>query len=187
MAKDVQFRAYDLRRRRRHTIPSPPVKITKPLLERQLWIDSINRNAASGVGKVSKRKKTKTKAKARAKTKGKAKSTKKKKVPQRVSDVLRYKSCEYTCLECGKTGDDVTVSNRAYVMYSQDCLLTVEPFNQCGIQCYRKFRKEQFKANLIDIKGPGELGYGAFTKPGAVIEKDAWLDEYVGDLIPMVC
>ena len=96
MAKDIQFKAYDLRRKKTHTIASPPTKIAQPRLERGVWVA-----AAGGAAKVQKRRKSKAKSK--------------KKVPRGVSDVLRYNSCEYTCLECGKTGDNPAVSNHNYI------------------------------------------------------------------------
>lgn len=55
----------------------------------------------------------------------------------------------------------------------------------CGIACYKQFRRENFSADLVDIRGPGLLGYGAFTKPGVTIKKGSWVGEYLGELRPL--
>lgn len=55
---------------------------------------------------------------------------------------------------------------------------------QCGAKCYREFKK-QFVANKIDIRGPGPLGYMAYTKPRVHFTKGQYLDEYIGDLRPI--
>ena len=55
---------------------------------------------------------------------------------------------------------------------------------QCSASCYRDFQK-QFIDNQVDIRGPGPLGYGAFTKPGVNLSKGQYLGEYVGDLRPV--
>lgn len=41
------------------------------------------------------------------------------------------------------------------------------------------------EADMVDIRGPGPLGYTVFTKPGAYIKKGQWLGEYLGDLFPL--
>jgi hypothetical protein len=84
-----------------------------------------------------------------------------KKLPQRTFDVLRASPFD-ECLECGETGDDPS----------------------CGIKCYHKFRK-QYVSSMIDIKGPGPHGYGAYTKPGVSFKKGQYLDEYIGDVRPV--
>lgn len=40
-------------------------------------------------------------------------------------------------------------------------------------------------SSAIDIRGPGELGYGAWTAPNVTIKKGQWLEEYLGDLRPL--
>lgn len=62
--------------------------------------------------------------------------------------------------------------------------ITLTPL-QCTVRCYSQFRKEQFLPNAIDIRGPGELGFGAYTKPHVTIKKGQWLEEYLGDLRPI--
>lgn len=56
---------------------------------------------------------------------------------------------------------------------------------QCGPRCYREFKKQHLIADKIDIRGPGPLGYGAYTKPDVTINKGQYLDEYIGDLRPI--
>lgn len=61
-----------------------------------------------------------------------------------------------------------------------DCIVT-----QCaGMQCYREFAKANFPVDIVDLKGPGRLGYSAYTKPGVKIKKDQFVGEYVGELRP---
>ena len=85
--------------------------------------------------------------------------------PQHPIDVLRLAAVEENaCLHCVKPGDDP----------------------DCGYHCYRQWRKENSIADSIDIKGPGKYGYGAYTKPGVTIKKGEYLDEYIGDIRPVV-
>lgn len=53
-----------------------------------------------------------------------------------------------------------------------------------GTECYRQYSKDNFPADLVDIKGPGPLGYSAYTKPGVNIKKHQIVGEYIGELRP---
>lgn len=56
---------------------------------------------------------------------------------------------------------------------------------QCdGAKCYNHFARENFPGDFVDIRGPGPLGYAAYTKPGVSLKKGQWLGEYLGDLRP---
>ncbi|KAK3686651.1 hypothetical protein LTR37_019582 [Vermiconidia calcicola] len=154
MAKTSQFKAYDLQRKKLHTISSPPVKLKQSRLERGEWT-AASKAAAAATKRPSKVTKKRGRFSKKAATK---------KPPQRAADLLRcVASEEIECLHCNKPGDDQT----------------------CGASCYREFKKQHFIGNQIDIRGPGPMGYGAFTKPGVSIKKGQYLDEYVGDLRPL--
>lgn len=56
---------------------------------------------------------------------------------------------------------------------------------QCGFQCYKDFGKDNFPTDFIDIRGPGPLGYAAYTKPGVTIKQGLWIGEYIGELHPI--
>ncbi|KAK5116610.1 hypothetical protein LTR85_009235 [Meristemomyces frigidus] len=102
-------------------------------------------------------------AKITKKRTAKTKKTPSKKAVRTAIDILRCWSAEIECLHCGKLGNDAS----------------------CGSKCYEQFRKANSISHLIDIKGPGSLGYGAYTKPGAQVKKGQWLDEYLGELKPL--
>ncbi|KAK5167510.1 Histone-lysine N-methyltransferase setd7 [Saxophila tyrrhenica] len=136
MAKEAQFRAYDLSGKNPHNLPSPPAKTN------QHRFDKEERSASVKPAKVTKSKKAKSSSK---------KST---------ADVLRNE-LEYGCHYCDSDDDD----------------------QQCGIACYRDFRKQcKEKAAKVQIRGPGRTGYGVYSK--VTIEKDEKLDEYLGELRP---
>ena len=154
MAKTRQFKAYDLGRKKQHTIAAPPVKIHQPRLEPREWATATKAKSAAEIksSKVSKK---------RGRFSKKSTTVR---LAQKAIDILRCTaSDEIECLHCGKTGDD----------------------QSCSSRCYREFRKQHFVADKIDIKGPGPMGYGAFTKPGVRIKKGQYLDEYIGDLLPI--
>ncbi|RMY96008.1 hypothetical protein D0862_08629 [Hortaea werneckii] len=134
MAKETPFKAYNLERRGRlHSLPTPPAKITRHRMDRQVWARAISEapstgNAAVKGGRGRKRKSRKV---------GKVKP------PKSAADV-------------------------------------------CGPKCYTAFRTTNFlPSSSIEIRGPGEMGYGAFTAPGVRISKGQWLDEYIGELLPL--
>ncbi|RMY14949.1 hypothetical protein D0867_06977 [Hortaea werneckii] len=84
--------------------------------------------------------------------------------PKSAADVVRCRSQEAMCLHCGRYSDDPA----------------------CGPKCYTSFRASTFlPSSSIEIRGPGETGYGAFTAPGVRISKGQWLDEYIGELLPL--
>jgi len=94
------------------------------------------------------------------KSKKRSKKAQPKKVPQSVIDVLRSKP-EDGCNWCGGS-------------------------EACSVGCYRAFRKQcKENASKVDIRGPGQIGYGAYTKPDATIAKGQYLDEYFGTILPM--
>lgn len=57
----------------------------------------------------------------------------------------------------------------------------------CGNACYKAFRREHFPRGqaAIEIRGPGPLGYAAFTRPGARFDKGRYIGEYTGELLPL--
>ncbi|KAI7186031.1 hypothetical protein KC363_g6831 [Hortaea werneckii] len=135
MAKDAPFKAYNLERRGRlHTLPTPPAKITRHRMDRQVWARAISEASAAGDAAV----------KGGRGRKRKSRRAKKVKPPKSVADV-------------------------------------------CGPKCYAAFRATNFlPSRSIEIRGPGEeKGYGAFTAPGVRIPKGQWLDEYIGELLPL--
>ncbi|KAI6830547.1 hypothetical protein KC367_g7927 [Hortaea werneckii] len=135
MAKDTPFKAYNLERRGRlHTLPTPPAKITRHRIDRQVWARAISEASAAGDAAV----------KGGRGRKRKSRRAKKVKPPKSVADV-------------------------------------------CGPKCYAAFRGTNFlPSSSIEIRGPGEeKGYGAFTAPGVHIPKGQWLDEYIGELLPL--
>ncbi|KAF2164848.1 hypothetical protein M409DRAFT_24753 [Zasmidium cellare ATCC 36951] len=151
MAKQAQFRAYDLNRKKQHKIPSPPTKLSEPKLREGEWKVS-KRPGVRGSKKPVKKGRTKKSAAAAVE-----------KAPKRAADLLRCKGGEFQCLHCSAFSDEAS----------------------CGTGCYKQFRREHLSQDLIDIRGPGPLGYGAFTKPGVTIPKGAWVGEYLGELRPL--
>ncbi|KAK3707333.1 hypothetical protein LTR37_012177 [Vermiconidia calcicola] len=97
MAKTTFFKAYDLQRKKQHTITTPtkPAKITSYRLDRQDW----------AITKTSTRKSISR----RAKMKAEAKRT-----PKAILDVLGYDRPDWHCRQCGKGGDDVGCSEDCY-------------------------------------------------------------------------
>lgn len=165
MAKDTSFKACDNNRKKLHSIDCPPVKITSHRMSPDEWkVATKTAAAAVKAGRVTKKRAAKTKAK---------------KVSRRAGDIIRCTSEETECLHCGKLGDDSSVCTQPSI----HPIHVLTPF-QCGPKCYKQFRKDNFVADRIDIKGPGAIGYAAFTKPGSSIKKGQWLDEYLGDLKP---
>ena len=154
MAKaSKQFKAYDLRRKNQHVVPTSAVQTQQYQLDEREWAASLQSRPSDS---------TRSKTKANNKKGRISKRAPAKKAPKRAFDVLRASDFD-ECLQCGQTGDDTT----------------------CSAKCHQKFRK-QYVADQIDIKGPSQHGYGAFTKPGVTISKGAYLDEYVGDVRPVL-
>ncbi|GAB1740008.1 hypothetical protein NU219Hw_g4932t1 [Hortaea werneckii] len=155
MAKNTPFKVYNLERRGRlHALPTPPAKIIRHRMDRQVWARALSEapstgNAAVKGGRGRKRKGRKA---------GKVKP------PKSAADVVRCRSQEALCLHCGRYSDDP----------------------DCGPKCYTAFRATNFlPSSSIEIRGPGEMGYGAFAAPGVRISKGQWLDEYIGELLPI--
>ncbi|KAI7372942.1 hypothetical protein KC328_g16924, partial [Hortaea werneckii] len=155
MAKDTPFKAYNLERRGRlHTLPTPPAKITRHRMDRQVWARAISEASSTGDGGM----------KGGRGKKRKGRKAGKGKPPKSAADVVRCRSQEALCLHCGRYSDDPA----------------------CSPKCYTAFRTTNFlSSSSIDIRGPGETGYGAFTAPGVHISKGQWLDEYIGELLPL--
>ena len=163
-----QFKAYNAERKRPHKIPTPPTKISFHRLQAGVWAARANEGPAPS--RVQKRRAAKRPSR---------------KVPKRAIDVLRAGAEDSSCLHCGRWGDDKEVcvllpysTSRRFVVK-----LTISfALCQCGNHCYRAWRK-QFVPNSIDIR-EAAFGYGAFVKPGHTLKRGAYLDEYLGDLLP---
>lgn len=71
---------------------------------------------------------------------------------------------EYTCLFCGHRADS----------------------RHCTIQCYARFRELHLDpaAEKIELRQTERTGLGAFVKAGCAIDKDDWIGEYLGELVP---
>ncbi|KAI7621963.1 TMS membrane protein/tumor differentially expressed protein [Hortaea werneckii] len=134
MAKDIPFKAYNLERRGRlHTLPTPPAKITRHRMDRQVWARALSEAPSAGDAAVKGGRGKRSKGRKAGKVKS----------PKSAAGV-------------------------------------------CGPKCYAAFRTTNFlPSRSIEIRGPGEKGYGAFTAPGIRIPKDQWLDEYIGELLPL--
>ncbi|KAI7261334.1 hypothetical protein KC343_g4762 [Hortaea werneckii] len=134
MAKDTPFKAYNLERRGRlHTLPTPPAKITRHRMDRQVWARAIPEAPSAGDAAVKGGRGRRKKGRKAGKVKH----------PKSAAEV-------------------------------------------CGPKCYAAFRAANFlPTSSIEIRGPGEKGYGAFTATGIRISKDQWLDEYTGELLPL--
>ena len=146
MAKATLFKAYDVQRKKLHTITTKytPTKITSHRINRQDW----------AVSKAGIRDAKNRKAKKKTATKS---------IPRTAIDVLRYERSDWRCQYCKKTGDDP----------------------DCDSSCYKKLKQENFLTDdAIDIKGPGKLGYSAFTAPDTTVKKGQYLGEYIGYLKP---
>lgn len=170
MAKPAQFKAYNLDRKKPHKITSPPAKISECKLRADEWKVSKPK-PARGSKPVKKSTKKKSTSKKAAVTK----------TPKRALDLLRCKGGEFACLQC--TSLNPHYINRVRANESSGGAFS--DAQSCGTACYKQFRRENFSSDLIDIRGPGPLGYGAFTKPKASIKKDAWVGQYLGELRPL--
>lgn len=168
MAKDSQFKAYDLHRKKPHIISSPPAKISRHRLNPSEWTE-VETATGTSARKITKKRASRTKKRPT------------KRAVRTATDILRYWSVEIECLHCGKLGNDPSVC----LSYCGLKTPADRP-QQCGPKCYEQFRKDHSLSELVDIKGPGHLGYGAFTKPGVHLKKGQWLEEYLGELKPLV-
>lgn len=169
MAKDTLFRAYDLNRKNPHQIASPPTKISEHRLRREEWAAPTRRSTAKS-------------RRATKETRWKTKKAAKKKVPKRAIDILRCELGETQCLQCTFRSLALELRPNGKANAATGGAFDDDP--SCGTKCYRQFRKGNLSRDLVDIKGPSVLGYGAFTKPSAKIVKGQWIGEYIGELRP---
>ena len=97
MAKSNQFRAYDLQRKKEHTIPSTPVKISTSRLARGKWTLKAAKNPT-----ISKTRTGRTR-------KAKAKAAKKSLQPKRATDLLCLDTENDVCMHCCQMCDEPEV------------------------------------------------------------------------------
>ncbi|KAK4541628.1 hypothetical protein LTR36_007772 [Oleoguttula mirabilis] len=107
MAKDSQFKAYDLHRKKQHAISSPLANITRHRLNPADWADA-EAVAGKPARKVAKKRAAKTKKRAT------------KKAVRTATDILHCWSAEIECLHCGKLGDDPNCESKCYDRFRKD-------------------------------------------------------------------
>ena len=172
MPKDAQFKVFDLRRKNSQLLPSTLVKVRCHRLDVGEWKEGREDVPAGRLrsGKVWKA------------TRGRvAKKKSAPKLPKTAMDVLKALAPdEWPCKQCGEFGKVGFLALVTVVTGVRVELIVI----QCNIKCYREFKK-QFIAEKFEIRGPGRLGYAAFTKPRVNIAKGQYIDEYVGDLRPI--
>ncbi|RMY86583.1 hypothetical protein D0862_10885 [Hortaea werneckii] len=138
MAKDIPFKAYNLERRGRlHTLPTPPAKITRHRMDRQVWARALSEAPSAGDAAVKGGRGKRSKGRKAGKVKS----------PKSAAGVVRCRSPEAMCLHCGRYSDDPAPQHR-------------DP-------------------------GPRRKGVRRVHAPGIRIPKDQWLDEYIGELLPL--
>ncbi|CZT25233.1 uncharacterized protein RCC_10962 [Ramularia collo-cygni] len=96
-----------------------------------------------------------------------------------VEKKLHNPSSTTTCEHCTSS----SISPERTETYNLGLLPSSDPL--CTISCYHDFTASHFSHPLIELRGPGPLGYGAFVRRGITIKKDQWVGEYIGELRPI--
>ena len=185
--KTTPFKAYDLRRKKLHTIEgsggkAAPRKTTIHRIARSDWAAP---KVVKGLGKRG------------------AKATKKKAVGAgslTAASLLRCDDAEICCQHCGRFGDDPECGTRCYTAFRKAADADKLIVSHSIPERYRLLRHlgqepepshpspsitETLLTTPPEIKGPGKHGYSAYTKPGCTLTKGQWLGEYVGQLRPL--
>lgn len=101
----------------------------------------------------------------------------------RVEEVLRCSDPSDACEHCKPRWGNISIT----------FVLTSHPFTggadgsdpSCDTDCYTSFVKSFLPTSLIELRGPGPLGYSTFVKRGVNLKKHTWLGEYIGELRPL--